>query len=64
LRDETLEIDRADFGTFLFGLGATLRDLVVVEIARDAIGLAVKEIDQRPEKIGQIGFEARVGKEA
>ena len=58
------EFDRADFRTILFGLGAALRDLVVALIARDAISIAVKEIDPRPEKIGRIGFELRGGKEA
>lgn len=63
LRDETLAFDRADFVPLLLDLRTALRDLVVVEIARDAIGFAVKEIDQRSEKIGQVGFETRIGKE-
>ena len=34
---------------------------VVVERARDALGLAVEQIDQGPEQVGQVGLEPGVG---
>ena len=37
-----------------------LRLLVVVELAFDAFGGAVEEIDGRPEQVLEVGFEARV----
>ena len=37
-----------------------LRLLVVVELAFDAVGGAVEEVDGRPEQILEVGFEARV----
>ena len=37
-----------------------LRVLVVVELALDAVGGAVEEIDGRPQQALEVGFEARV----
>ena len=61
LGDQAFELDRLDFGAVLLGLAAALRLLVGVEVAFDAVGLAVKQVDERPEKIGEIVFEARAG---
>ena len=58
LADEALELDGLDLGAVLFGLAAALCLLVGVELALDAVGLAVKEVDERPEKIGEILLEA------
>src|SRR3979411_3265435 len=60
LGDEALQLDRADLGAVLFLLAALLRDLVVVELAFDAIGGAVEEIDRGPQQALEIGLQARV----
>jgi hypothetical protein len=60
LGDEALELDRADLGAILFLLAALLRDLVVVELAFDAIGGTVEEIDRGPQQALEIGLKARV----
>jgi len=39
LRDQALEFDQADFQTISLDSRAALRDLIVVEIAGDAIGI-------------------------
>jgi hypothetical protein len=59
LLDEALELDRLDLRAVLLGLAAALRLLVEVELALDAIGLAVEQVDERPEEIGEIVLEAR-----
>jgi hypothetical protein len=41
-----------------------LRLLVVVERALDAGDLAVEDVDEAPDEIGKIVFEARVGHES
>ena len=64
LRDQPLQFDRADLRTVLLRLRAALRDFIVVEFAADALRLAVKKIDEGPQEVGKIGFEARVEKEA
>lgn len=63
LGDQTLKLGRADFRAVLLGLRPAPRCFVVVEVARDAIGLAVEEIDEGPQEIREIGFEPRVGEE-
>ena len=57
LGSETLQFNRADFGTVLVALATLLRLFVVVEFAFDALVGAVEEIDGRPEQILEIGFE-------
>ena len=61
LIEQPFEFDRLDLGAVLFGLAAPLRLLVAVEIALDAVDLAVEEVDDRPEQIGEIFFEPGVG---
>src|ERR1700738_4861027 len=61
LVDETLELNRLYFGAVLFGLAAALRLFVDVELALDAVGLAVEQVDERPQQIGEILLEARAG---
>jgi hypothetical protein len=61
LGDQPFELDRLDLGAVLFGLAAALRLLVGVEVALDAVGLAVKEVDERPQQIGEIVLEAGAG---
>ncbi len=60
LSDEALQLDRADFRAVLFLLAALLRNLVVVDLAYDAVGGAVKQVDRRPQQVFEIGFETRV----
>jgi hypothetical protein len=60
LGGQALELDRTDFGTVLFGLGALLRVFVGVKLADDAFAGAMEEIDARPEEIVKVGFEAGV----
>lgn len=45
-------------------LGISLGDLVIVEQAAHALGLAVEEIDEAPEEIRQIRFKTCLGEEA
>ena len=61
LGDETLELDRADLRAVLLLLAATLRLLVVVELALDAVDGAMEQVDGRPQQVLEIGFEAGVG---
>jgi hypothetical protein len=58
LRDQALELDRFHLGAVLFGLALALRLLVDVELALDALGLAVEQVDERPQQIGEIVLEA------
>ena len=41
----------------MLGLPLALGLFVEIELALDAVGLAVKEIDERPQQIGEILFE-------
>ena len=52
LRQEALELDRADLGAVLLGLASPLLVLVVVERALDALGGTVEEGDLGPQEIG------------
>src|SRR5690242_12174430 len=61
LGDQALELDRFYFGAVLLGLAAALRLLVGVELALDAVGLAVEQVDERPQEIGEIVLEPRAG---
>ena len=47
LSDQTLKLDRLDLGAVLLGLAAALRLLVGVELALDAVDLAVEQVDER-----------------
>jgi hypothetical protein len=60
LVDEPIELDRLDLGAVLFGLAAPLRLLVDIELALDAVGLAVKQVDEGPEEVADIVLEPRV----
>jgi hypothetical protein len=57
LVDEALELDRLDLGAVLFGLSAALRLLVGIELALDAVGLAVEQVDERPQEVGEVVLE-------
>ncbi len=61
LIDQAFELDRFHFGAVLLGLAAALRLLVGVELAFDAVGLAVEQVDEGPQEIGEIVLEARAG---
>jgi hypothetical protein len=61
LVEQPFEFDRLEFGAVLLGLTAPLRLLVVVESALDAVDLAMEEVDDRPEEIGQIFFGSGIG---
>jgi hypothetical protein len=58
LLDQALELDRLDLGAVLLGLAAALRLLVEIELALDAVGLAVEQVDERPQEISDILLEA------
>ena len=60
-RDETLQFDRAQLGAVLVALALPLRGFIGVEMAVDACGGAMEQVDLRPEQIFEIGFEAGVG---
>ena len=57
LGDKPLELDGADLGAILFLLAALLTILVTIELALNAIGRAMEEVDGRPEQVLKIGFE-------
>src|SRR5579884_3593601 len=57
---EALQLDRADLGAILFLLAAPLCLFVVVELALNAAGGAVEEVDGRPEQVLEVWFEAGV----
>jgi hypothetical protein len=57
---EALQSDRAHLGAVLLLLASPLRLFVAVEFARDAIDREVKQIDDRPQQIFEVGFEPRV----
>ena len=61
LVEQPFEFDGLDLGAVLFGLAAPLRLFVVVENAFNALDLAVEEVDERPEQVGQFFFEAGIG---
>ena len=61
LPDQPLQLDGFHLGAILFALEAALGLLVVVEIALDAVKTTVEQVDHRPEHIGQVGLEARIG---
>ena len=61
LVDQAFELDRLDLGAVLLGLRAALRLLVAIELGLDAAGLAVEEVDKRPQEIGEIVFEPGAG---
>ena len=63
LRGQPLELDRLDLGAVLLELALALRLLVGVELALDALGLAVEQIDEGPEQIGGIVLEAGAGEQ-
>ena len=62
LRQEALQLDRADFRAVLFGLAALLGVLVAVEFALEAVGGAMEQVDGRPQQVFEVGFEAGVAK--
>src|SRR6202007_3023826 len=61
LGDQSLELYRLCLGAVLLGLTLALRLLVEIELAFDAVDLAVEQVDERPEEIGEIVFEPRAG---
>ena len=63
LRGQPLELDRFDLGAVLFELALALRLLVGVELALDALGLAVEQIDEGPEQIVGVVLEAGAGEQ-
>ena len=48
------ELDRLDLGAVLFRLAAALRLLVDVELAFDAVELAVEQVDEGPQQVAEI----------
>jgi hypothetical protein len=59
LADQLLELYGFDLGAVLLELAAALRLFVGVELALDAIGLAVEEVDKRPKQVGEIALDPR-----
>jgi hypothetical protein len=64
LIDQALELDRLDLGAVLLGLAAALRLLVGLELALDADDLAVEQVDERPQEVGEIVLEPRARQHA
>ena len=64
LGDQAFELDRAHFRAVLFLLALPLPVFVVVELTLRAGGLFVEEIGEVPEKVVEIGLEARVAEGA
>ena len=62
LGDQAFQLDGADFPTVLLGLRAALAVLVVIELALHASRLAVEQIGQRPQEIGNIRFKTGIDK--
>ncbi len=60
LSDQSLQLDRTNFRAVRFGMRTTLRGFIVVEIAANAIRLAVGKIHEGPEEVGKIGLQPRV----
>ena len=61
LGDEAFELDGFDLGAVLLVLALALGLFVDVEITFDALDLAVEEVDERPQEIGEIVLEAGAG---
>ena len=61
---QLLQLDRADFGAVLLQMGAALRLLILIELielALDAVDLAVEDVDEGPQQIVEVLFEPRTG---
>ena len=61
--NQALQLDAFHLGAVLLGLAPALLLLVVVELAADAVRLAVEDVRERPEEVGQVVLEARAGQE-
>ena len=57
LVDKPFELDRPDLGAVLLALRPALHVLVVVEVALDPLDLAMEEVDEGPEQVGQVVLE-------
>jgi hypothetical protein len=64
LRGQALEFDGFHFGAILLRLRIALCHLVVIEQAAHTLGLAVEEVGDAPEEIGEIGFQTGLSEEA
>ena len=62
LGGQAFELDGADLGAVLLELAAALGLLVGVELAFDALDLAVEQVDERPEQVVEIVLEPGVGR--
>ena len=60
LGNKPFEFDGAHLGAVLFGLRLLLPVFIIVELTLHAGGLFVEEIGERPQQIGDVGFEAGV----
>src|SRR6266403_1840599 len=58
---QALEFDRLHLRTVLLALALALRLFIVIELASDAVGGTMEEIDGRPEQILKVRFEPGVG---
>ena len=61
---EPFQLDRLHLGTVLLVLARTLRLLVAVEAAGDALGGTVEDVCEGPEQVVEIGFEPGVAEHA
>ena len=57
---QPFQLDRLHLGAVLLVLAGTLRFLVAIEVACDAAGRPVEEIDRRPQQVFEIGLEPGV----
>jgi hypothetical protein len=61
LLNQSLELDGAHLRAVLLLLALALALLVVIELTLHAVGLAVKEVGERPQHVGKIVLEGGVG---
>jgi hypothetical protein len=64
LIEQSFELDGFHFGAVLLGLAAALSLLVGFKVALGAFDLAMEEIDERPQQVGEIILKACAGEQA
>ena len=61
LVDQRLQLAGLDLGAVLFGLAVPLGLFVVIECAFDALDLAMEQVDDRSQQVGEVVLEAGAG---
>ncbi len=60
LGEKSFELDGPNLRTVLFLLGFALPVFIIIQLALDAVDLAVEDVDHRPQDVLQVGFKPRV----